>query len=190
MLPLDSVFMLLFIFLAPFGLYFFLKYRVIGKMGCFFLERDKSINFKLHKVNGPHVEVNDETYGINPGRIRFIKIPIGWPALFQQIVPCSMYQREDYQPIDINEPLDWVRLLSSKDSAIEISSVLEPRWLAAIVRGTREGAPDQTKFQKWIPILTLGISVAVMVFLFYVMMQVSGISSEVSHLEDLYNLSK
>jgi len=190
MIPLDSVFMLLVVFLMPVVLYFFMKLRTLGKLGCFFLEKDKSITFKLHKVSGPHVQVGDELFGISPGRIRFLRYPMNFPSIFQQIVPCSMYQREDYQPLDINDPINWTILKGSNDSSIEISAVLEPRWLAAIVRGTREGASEQTKFQRLMPALTLGAVAAVLVFMFYLVMKMNGMSGEIAHLEDLVNLAK
>jgi len=159
-------------------------------MGCFFLEKDKSITFNLHKVHGPHVEVGDELYGVSPSRIRFIRFPLSWPSVFQQIVPVSMYQREDYQPLDINSPTDWVKLLPSKDSAIEVSAVLEPRWLAAIVRGTKENAGEESKLHRMAPILAVGVSAVCLIMIFVVFTKISGLSSELSNLEDLVKLMK
>jgi len=188
MIPVNIVFTVLIVFFTPVIVYLLLKSRVVGKMGCFFLEKDKSITFRLYKVQGRHVAVDDELYGVSPGRIRFIRFPMGWPALFQQVVPVSLYQREDYNPIDINDPVNWTSLAPSKDSSIEVGAVLEPRWLAAIVRGTKEGAPDQTRMQKLIPALTLGAVAAVLVFMFYVIMKVNGIESDINMLEDVLPL--
>jgi len=190
MIPSSIVMMLMVLVLAPVMFYLYTKFKVVGKMGCFFLEKDKSITFKLYRVRGPHVEVDDEIYGVNPSNIRFIRLPLGWPQVLQQIVPCSMYQREDYQPLDINDPINWAHLMPSKDNAIEVSAVLEPRWLAAIVRGTREGAPEVGKYQKMIPLMTLAVSAITLIFLFYVLMKIGGVSGQVAELEDKVNLMK
>jgi len=182
----GMLFMLACFMLAPVAVYALTKARTIGKMGCFFLEKDKSITFKLYKVEGPYVQVEDEKYGVSPSRIRFMGFPLGWPKLFQQVIPCSMYQREDFQPLDLNEPTDWVNLVGSKDSAVEMSAILEPRWLAQIVRGTREGASiEDNRVKKWLPAVTLGIVVAILVFMFYLITKLNGMGAEIGHLEDL-----
>jgi len=190
MIPSSIVMMLMVLILAPVMFYLYTKFRVVGKMGCFFLEKDKSITFKLYKVRGPHVEVGDEIYGVNPKNIRFIRFPFGWPAVLQQIVPVSLYQREDYQPLDINDPINWAHLIPSKDNAIEISAVLEPRWLAAIVRGTKEGAPEQTRFQRMVPALTLGLAGACLIFIFYLIMKMGGLAGQMSDIQDQINIMK
>lgn len=190
MIPSTVVMMMMVLILGPVMFYLYTKFRVVGKMGCFFLEKDKSITFKLYKVRGPHVEVDDEIYGVNPKNIRFIRFPFGWPPVLQQVVPCSLYQREDYQPLDINDPVSWAHLIPSKDNAIEISAVLEPRWLAAIVRGTKEGAPEPGKYQKLLPLMTLGVVVVTLVFLFYLLAQIGGLGGQMSDMQDQINLMK
>jgi len=190
LLPIQAVFMLFVIFGMPVFVYAFVKLRVIGKMGCIFLEKDKSLNFKLHKVKGRTIELADETYGVNPSRIRIMRFPIGWPALFQQSIPVQLYQREDYHPLDMVDPVDWVHLKDGKDSAIMVKSSQEPALFKRLVEGTEEGGSKLSKTSKLIPMLTLGCAALVLLIMFYLISKIGVLEGEITQAQELIKLYK
>ena len=178
------------ILVTPVALLLFQRHRLAGKMLCFFMEKDKSLVPRLLKVQGPLVKFKGETYSVNPKRIRSIRYPTGWPASLQTVLPCGLYQREDFHPEDIIQPTDWVNLDPSKDSAVEVDSVLSPRWLAMFASSAQGGAAGEVpKNLKLMLMLTLGIVVITLIFLFYVMTKIGGVGGSVSDLETLIRQS-
>lgn len=174
--------------LMPVAVYIITKVRVLGKFGCFFLERDKSLSFKLLKPKGPFIEYKGETYGLNPNRIRIVSYPFGWPALLQQTIKICLYQREDHNPVDINEPLNWVQLKPSPESAIDVRTSLEPRWLRSLAHGTAEGAAAEGKLGRLLPILTLVLAGLTMILCFYLIMKFGGVNSELKDIKEIIKL--
>lgn len=170
------------IFGIPVGGYFFLKMRTVGRLGVFMLEKDKHVNFMLRKVKGPHWSDKNETYGVDPKRVRLVRYPFGWPAIFQQVIPCALYQREHYQPLDIIQPIDWNSLKSANVNATEVGTVLDPMVLVSILKGASGAAPTTSRFQRMFPMLMVGLCTVILLFLFYLLSKVGGLSGQVEEI--------
>jgi len=187
---LSGIVFIMFLFVGfPLIMYFFVKFRTIGKMGCFVCEKDKYLVFKLRKVKGPFWEDGNEVYGINPKRVRLLRYPFGWPAFTQQVLPCALYQREDHNPLDIINPLDWNSLKPSKESAIEVGAALEPRWLEQIARGVSGQGMGITKGQRMLSYIAAGGTVLALLLIFYLISRLGAISGQLEEIEKIQQLS-
>jgi len=90
--------------LFPVGVIFWNRNRVKGKIGGYFLRKDKSLVFQLCELKDAFVLFNEKAYDLYPDFIRVARFPMGWPPFLQEIIPVILYDEEDAIP------LDWVGL--------------------------------------------------------------------------------
>ncbi len=170
MIPVDILVMVLTIVFFPICMILVMRHKTVGKMVCFFLEKDKSIRAKLLTVEGDWVRLGKETYQVVPERVRLIKYPMGWPSILQQTVPASQYQRTKATP------LDWVDLSQKGASAIEVGAVMEPTWFAHLVRGHQD-QDKKTKLEKMFPLLALALGGLTLVMIYILLTKLNAISA-------------
>lgn len=174
----DSVlFQAMFLLCILFGLLFLLmaytRQITSNKMLCWFLEGDCSARPKLLKVEGDMVSFQGEEYAVTEDRVRNVRYPTGWPSFLQTVVPCSIYERGRF------EPLNWVDLGEPGASSKEVGAALDPLWMVNIVKGTKEGAVPQTRLEKFGPILAIALSSICLLLLIYVIQKLGSIQSTI-----------
>jgi len=170
MIPVDAVVMLTVLILFPLALILIMRQKVVGKMLCFFLEEDKSIRAKLLKVKGDFVPFEGEAYLVKAERVRLIRYPMGWPSILQQTIPASQYHRGQV------DPQNWIDLSQKGVSATEVGAVLEPTWMANIVRGIQQ-KDSKTRLEKAMPLITIGLGGLSLILIYVVVTKINEISS-------------
>ncbi len=161
--------------LGPILLFFVNRMRVAGKILCVILDEDRSVRTRLVKVEGDYLNVGENRYIVNPDAVRLMRYPAGWPIWLQQIVPTCLYKVEEA------EALDWNTQLPIVNSSSALSAVMEPHWLKLIVKGTKEGGEGGlASGSKLLIVVGLGVSVLVLVLMFYVISRLISIESLVS----------
>jgi len=141
-------------------------------MLCWILEDDRSARIRLVKVRGDFVDIEGGTYGVRPDAVRLVRYPFGWPSWLQQIVPCSLYNKDGADPIGWNEQAPMSL------SARELTAVLDPHWFSAIVKGTKEGGTAANIGGLRIVLLVVaGVSIFSMVVLFYLLSKVMSLEA-------------
>lgn len=151
---------------------FAIRQRTANKILCWFLEADKTaIPRLLKKASAEMIIYEGDRYGYEEEVVRWVRYPSGFPAIFQVVIPCILYQRGRYSP------LNWIELGQAGASSKEVGAVLEPHWMANIVRGTREGTPVQTRWDRFGPMLTLGIAALTFVMMLFIISKILAIES-------------
>lgn len=110
------------------GLTFWNKYRVKGKMLCYFARKDKSVTGQLCELRSSFVIWKDRAYDVYPGFVRVARFPMGWPSILQELVPAALYDEEDALP------KDWVTLETPKEGSLSLRSALEENWVKKLVQ--------------------------------------------------------
>lgn len=103
------------------------KIRCRGKMLCYFLPQDKSLNGKLCPLVDDFVIYGTRAYDVYPDFVRVARFPMGWPWILQEMVPAALYDERDAVP------LDWVTLEKVVESAMNVRSALEENWVRKVV---------------------------------------------------------
>ena len=138
------------------------KVRTRGRMLCYFLRDDKSVNGELCRLQDDFVIHGNYAYDVYPDFVRVVKFPMGWPWLFQEMVPSSLYDEKDAIP------LDWVNLGNRLESAMNLRSALDENWVRKLVHEAAvEGGGGGLKlnFRKIFPIILMVIGVVGLIFL-------------------------
>jgi hypothetical protein len=127
------------------------KKRVAGKMLCFFARKDKSVKPELCELRSSFVIWKDRAYDVYPDFVRVIRFPMGWPALFQESVPASLYDEESALP------KDWVSLDEPKEGSLRLRSALDESWMKKLVQesSAQPGSGFSFNWKKVLPILAL-----------------------------------
>ena len=142
-----------------------LKFKYRGKVLCFFLDADLGVTPQLVKSGETLVKKSDEeTQIVTAKAVRWMRVPMGWPPFLQEPVRCLLFKRGTAQP------LDWVNVGNPKIevSAVELSAILDPQWMAQIVKGAREGT-GESRLQRVLPLISAAVGVIVMVLLLVVL---------------------
>ena len=133
--------------MLPFMVILWNRQRVKGKILCYIVRKDKSIVGKLCELRSDFVIFEDRAYEIYPDLVRVAKFPMGWPAMFQELVPCALYDEEDAIP------LDWIRLDNRLERSMNLRSALDENWIKKLVHeAATEGAGFRINWRKVIPI--------------------------------------
>ena len=162
MIPVDWMVMILTVVLFPLVMMIAIRQRVANKMLCIFLVKDKSLRPKLLPIEGDFVKYDGEAYNVDGDFIRMVRYPLGWPKLFQQVVPSALYM------LGTHEQKDWVTVTGKGVSAREVGVTLQPYWMEQMVSGTR-GKPLQTRWEKMAPMLAVvigGLCLLIMLVLY------------------------
>jgi len=153
----------------PTALFFYMQWKISGKMLCWFLEDDISAVPELNAIEGDFIMSEDGGYDVEAEKVRLVRYPLGWPRQLQQIVPASLYRRGNAIP------LNWVTLEARSVSARELAAVLDENWLRNLVKGAREGM-GVSKFEKMIPMLTLAVMGISLLLLFVMFTRIGGLT--------------
>lgn len=123
------------------------RQRVKGKMLCVVVKGDKSVVMKLCILMHDFVIYEDRAYDIYPDFVRLTRFPMGWPAMFQELVPTALYNEVDAVP------LDWIELDNRLESSMNLKSALEENWIRKLVHeAATEGAGFKLNWRKILPI--------------------------------------
>ncbi len=131
----------------PFMVILWNRQRVKGKILCYFVRKDKSVLGRLCEVRSDFIVFGDRAYDIYPDLVRVARYPMGWPAMFQELVPSALYDEEDAIP------LDWINLSQRKESSMNLKSALDENWIKKLVHeSASEGGGFKINWRKVIPI--------------------------------------
>ena len=160
----NTPLILLFILFAfPMGLILYNRQRCKGKMLCFFLRKDKSVQTVLCLLWNDFVLYQERAYDVYPDFVRLSRFPMGWPPFLQELVPAALYLEED------GIPLDWVTLDQRKVRAMELKSALDENFFRKMVHETaQEAGGTGINWRKILPIALLVIGVIGLIVLFTV----------------------
>jgi len=104
------IFVVLFVIAILFVIFIAIKFKTKGKILIFFIERDKTMSFRLFKPRhqsfmytkgglfNKHKE--KELYVIDTKRILLVSYPFGGPGFLKQTVPALVYTRNNPDPLD------------------------------------------------------------------------------------------
>lgn len=149
-----GVIALIITFLIPLVVIIWNRQRVKGKMLCYFVKKDKSVDGRLCELRSDFVIYKDRAYDVYPDFVRVARFPLGWPPFLQELVPCCLYDEEDAIP------LDWIHLDRRLERAMELKAALDENWLKELVHETAaEARGFQLNWKKVIPIALLIIGV-------------------------------
>jgi hypothetical protein len=177
----GSFWVLLLIPVALLAFWIMTRQKVQGKVLCFIIEADSSVTVGLYPRSGDFVIVGEEAYYlVNPRATdasertltRIINYPMGMPAFMQVPVSAALLRRGDAQA------LDWTNLPKRVVSSVEVGAVLEPKWLANIVKGIVM-APAGGWQQRLLPIITIALSGITLLMLWFVMGKVNAIEEAI-----------
>lgn len=141
-------------FFIPFFIVFWNRQRVKGKLLCFFVRKDKSVMGSLCELRSDFVIFRERAYDVYPDFIRVAKFPMGWPAMFQEVVPAALYDEEDAIP------LDWVNLDNRLERSMNLRSALDENWIRKLVHeAATEGGGSKINWRKIIPIALIILGV-------------------------------
>ncbi len=146
----------------PVIIQFYIRWKCKGRMLCGILGRGRGLDFRLLKEKDEFVREGSDTWVVDPDQIKLVYYPLLWPpvlAMFQQIVPFSIYMRGRAEPLDWEAPA--LGLMSSK----ELTAVLDPHWMVALVKGVEEGMKIN-RLEKMLPLLGVALGAISLVFLF------------------------
>ncbi len=136
--------------LIPFMIILWNRQRVKGKILCYFVRKDKSVLGKLCVLSNDFVLWEDRAYDLYPDLVRVARFPMGWPAMFQELVPCILFDEEDAIP------LDWINLGQRRESSMNLRSALDENWIRKLVKeAATEGSGFKINWRKIIPIVMI-----------------------------------
>lgn len=152
------------IFLVTFilGLMFIMfwnKVRVVGKMLCFFVRKDKSVMGKLCELKSDFVIYKDRAYDIYPDMVRVTRFPMGWPSMLQELVPTCLYDEEDAIP------LDWINLDNRLERSMSLRAALDENWMRKLVQEAAAEGGAHINWRKILPIALIAIGILGLLFI-------------------------
>jgi hypothetical protein len=150
---LPQVIAILMTFMLPLIILIWNKKRVQGKMLCFFARKDKSLAGELCLLKKSFVIWKDRAYDVYPDYCRVARFPMGWPWIFQEIIPAALYDEEDA----IQK--DWITLQSPKEGSLKLRAALEENWVAKLVQETTADVGKKINWRKILPIAMIAIGI-------------------------------
>ena len=157
-----GVFVLIVTIMVPLLVIAWNRARVKGKILCIVIRKDKSTVMKLCELAHDFVIFEDRAYDVYPDFVRLTRFPMGWPAMFQELVPTALYDEEDAIP------LDWINISQRLESSMNLRSALEENWIRKLVHeAATEGAGGfKINWRKVLPIALIVIGVIGLVIMF------------------------
>ena len=157
---------------GPVVVFFWMRIKVNGKILCWILGEDRSAKSKLCKVAGDYVLIGGDKYLIDSDTVRLVRYPTGWPVWLQQTVPVCLYNEGNADPID------WITQQPKGRSAKELAAILDPEWLKAIVRGTKESSSQAIPNGfKTMLMVAAGAAVVGLVVMFYLLSKIAALET-------------
>lgn len=158
-----------------------IRAKVQGKIIVFFIEKDKTISYKMFKpkfrlFTFSKRKEDSETYMIDTEKVMLVKFPFVGPGILKQIVPCLIYARNNPEPLDPSN----VMVAPKGRTAKEISSVVNEHVIDDIVKATRaEGKKE--KIPAWlVSAVCVLLVLIVLVMLFMQRADIAGLKSMIS----------
>ena len=149
----GPVIALLITFLMPLVVVLYNKMRCRGKiLGCF-ARKDKSMDFKLCVLKSSFVFYGNRAFDVYPDYVRLARFPGGWPTIFQELVPCGLWDEEDA----IQK--DWVTLEPPKEGSLSLRAALDENWIKKLVAETSSEGGFKFNWRKVFPILLMVMGV-------------------------------
>lgn len=140
--------------LLPSAVIFWNKMRCRGRILGYFAKKDKSLDGRLCMLKSSFVIYHDRAYDIYPDFVRVARFPMGWPSIFQELVPCGLWDEEDA----IQK--DWITLESPKEGSLSLRAALDENWIKKLVaEAAAEGGGLKINWRKLLPILLIIIGV-------------------------------
>jgi hypothetical protein len=184
------IFVVLFISALLLIIFIAIKFKVKGKIVVLFIERDKTMSFKIFRPKhqsftytkgglfNKHKE--KELYVIDTKRILLVNFPFGGPAFLKQTVPALIYTRNNPDPLDpseINIPLK-----KGDKTSKELSSMFNEKVVDEITRA--QGAEGhKEKVPAWIVSAVCVLLVLICIILIFMLRsQVAGLTTAVHQL--------
>jgi len=128
------------------------KVRVRGKMLCYIVKDDKSVDGKLCRLQDDFVIYENRGYDVYPDLVRVARFPMGWPWILQELVPTALYDEKDAIP------LDWINLGNRLESSMNLRSALDENWVRKLVHeAATEGGGFRFNWRKILPIALMAI---------------------------------
>ena len=157
----PGVFSLIITIAVPLLLLLWNRQRVKGKILCVVVKKDKSTVMKLCELVSDFVIFEDRAYDVYPDFVRLTRFPMGWPAMFQELVPSALYNEEDAVP------LDWIDLDNRLESSMNLRSALEENWVRKLVHeAATEGAGFKINWRKILPIALIALGAIGLIIMF------------------------
>ncbi len=149
-----GIFALFLTVMIPFMIIIWNKVRCYGKILGYFAKKDKSLDGQLCMLKSSFVIYGDRAFDLYPDYMRMARFPMGWPRIFQELVPCGLWDEEDA----IQK--DWVTLESPKEGSLSLRAALDENWIKKLVaEAAAEGGGSRINWRKVFPILLLVVGV-------------------------------
>lgn len=151
------------IFFVPLLIIMWNRQRCKGKMLCFMIRKDKSVDVSLCKLWNDFVIYNDRAFDVYPDFVRIARFPMGWPPMFQELVPCALYLEEDAIP------LDWINLDDRKVRSMELRSALDENFFRKMIHETTyEGGGFSFNWRKALPLILIALALLALGFFLFI----------------------
>lgn len=157
--------------IAAFVFFFVSKSKITGKLLVVFIDRDKSLSFKLFKPNGRLFSFGksrkdkDEVYMIDPDKVMLTKYPFGGiPSFLKQTVSCSIYAKGNPAPLDPSAVTELPKGKTSK----EMAAIVSENVVRDIVKATRSSEKKE-KIPAWLVSAVCVILVLVVLIMLFMM---------------------
>lgn len=147
-------------FLLPMAIIIYNKSRCRGKILGYFARKDKSLDGRLCVLKSSFVIYGDRAYDVYPDYIRVARFPMGWPTIFQELVPCGLWDEEDAVQ------KDWITLEPPKEGSLSLRAALDENWIKKLVaEAASEGGGTKINWRKIFPIVLIVIGIGGLVLL-------------------------
>ena len=155
--------LLITILLLPAFLIIWNRQRCKGKMLCFMLRKDKSLDVSLCKLWNDFVIYHDRAFDVYPDFVRLARFPMGWPSALQELVPSALYLEEDAIP------LDWINLDDRKVRSMELRSSLDENFFRKMIHETTyEGGGISFNWRRALPFVLIALALLALGFFLFV----------------------
>lgn len=173
----SGIFVLVIFLLVILAFMVFPRAKSKGKALCYFLEATRTTSIKLLKVEEEHfIKDGELKFWFEEEKVRYFRYPSGWPSIFQITVPGLLVDRRR------GEAMDWNDLPDPGASPREMGAVMDPVWMAMVVKGVKEGVVP-SRLEKILPLLAVALSGLTLLFLFYLYTKLGAIESAVEVLK-------
>ena len=155
--------------MLPFLVIIWNKARCYGKVLGYFARKDKSLDGRLCTLKSSFVIYKDRAFDLYPDYMRVARFPLGWPRIFQELVPCGLWDEEDA----IQK--DWITLEPPKEGSLSLRAALEENWIKKLVaEAAAEGGGLRIDWRRIAPLGLIVVGVAGLVLLLIMRASIGG----------------
>ena len=140
--------------LIPFIVIVWNKMRCRGRILGYFARKDKSLDGRLCVLRDSFVIYGNRAFDLYPDYIRIVRFPMGWPAIFQEPMPCGLWDEEDALQ------KDWITLQPPSEGSLSLRAALDENWIRKLVQeASAEGSGFKFNWRKAAPIALVGVGI-------------------------------